>query len=217
MGLVAPYLAYMRQDHRFAPGQAVSAPLYAAFLERSFDWLVTVDPHLHRIPDLARLYRKPARCVKAAPAIAAWLRAEVPDALLIGPDEESRQWVAEVAGLAGVPFEILRKTRRGDRDVSVSLPRATFSDRRPVVLDDIISSGQTMIETLKQLAQLGLPPATCVGIHAVFADDAHARLLSAGAARVVTCDTLRHPTNAISVVDAVAAACRAGAQESPCS
>jgi ribose-phosphate pyrophosphokinase len=208
VGLVAPYLAYMRQDFRFAAGQAVTAPLFAAFIEESFDWLVTVDPHLHRIPRLDAVYRKPSACVQAAPVIAAWIRANLRDALLIGPDSESQQWVEQIATLAGVPCQILEKTRRGDREVSVSLPDiAAARGRQPVVVDDIISSGHTIIETLHQLARLGLAPAICIGIHAVFADQACESILAAGAARVVTCDTIRHASNGISVVDAVAAAC----------
>ena len=64
--LITPYLAYMRQDKRFNPGEAVSAPLFARFLEESFDWLVTADPHLHRNPELSGLYRIPVRRVAAA-------------------------------------------------------------------------------------------------------------------------------------------------------
>jgi ribose-phosphate pyrophosphokinase len=169
---------------------------------------VTVDPHLHRIPRLDAVYHKPAVCVPAAPHIAAWIRANLRDALLIGPDSESRQWVSQVAALAGVPCEVLEKTRRGDRDVSVSLPDlAAARGRQPVVIDDIMSSGHTIVETLRQLARLGLAPATCIGIHAVFADQACEKILAAGAARIVTCDTIRHPSNGISVVEAVAAAC----------
>jgi ribose-phosphate pyrophosphokinase len=146
--------------------------------------------------------------VQAAPCIAEWIRAEVADALLIGPDSESRQWVSHIAQLAGVPFELLEKTRRGDRDVSVSLPRiAAARGRQPVIVDDIMSSGHTIVATLQQLATLALRPAICVGIHAVFADDACAKIMAAGAARIVTCDTIPHETNGIGVVDPVAAAC----------
>jgi ribose-phosphate pyrophosphokinase len=209
VGLVAPYLAYMRQDLRFSAGQAVSAPLFAHFIGESFDWLVTVDPHLHRIRDLAEIYSIPAACVPAAPAIAAWIGSEVQNALLIGPDSESRQWVAHIGGLAGVPFDVLEKHRRGDEDVEVSLPDAAQArGRLPVVVDDILSSGQTIVETLRGLARLGLPPAVVVGIHAVFAREACEKIQAAGAARIVTCDTIAHPTNAISVIGPVAEACR---------
>ena len=207
IGLIAPYLGYMRQDRRFHPGEAVSTPLFAEFLEDSFDWLVTVDPHLHRNPRLAVLFRKPARHVTAAPFVADWIRREVTDPVLIGPDRESTQWVADIAERAGAPFQVLSKTRHGDRDVDITLPNPDGArGRTPVIVDDIVSSGQTMIETLRHLKPLGLPPAVCIAIHAVFADDAYAQVLHAGAARVVSTDSIAHESNAITLAAPLAAA-----------
>lgn len=207
VGLIAPYLAYMRQDMRFHPGEAVSAPLFAGFLEESFDWLVTADPHLHRNPALASLYRIPARRVATAPLVADWIRDNIADAIVIGPDSESGQWVSEIAGRAGVPYQVLNKIRRGDRDVEVSLPDLDAArGRTPVIVDDIVASGRTAIETLQQLKRLGLPPAVCVAIHAVFAQDAYEQLLAAGAARVVSTDSIAHPSNRISIAALLAQA-----------
>lgn len=207
VGLIAPYLAYMRQDKRFHPGEAISAPLFAGFLEESFDWLVTADPHLHRNPELASLYRIPARRVATAPLVADWIRVNIPDAIVIGPDSESRQWVSDIANRAGVPYQVLTKIRRGDRDVEVSLPDPDAArGRRPVIVDDIVSSGRTAIETLGHLQRLGLPATVCIAIHAVFAGDAYEQLLAAGAARVVSTDSIPHPSNAISTVGLLAEA-----------
>lgn len=210
VGLVAPYLAYMRQDKRFHAGEAVSAPLFARFISESFDWLVTVDPHLHRIHALDEVYRIPCRAVAAAAAVADWIRREVERPILIGPDSESEQWVSDIAARAGAPYQVLEKQRRGDRDVSISLPDgAAARGRTPVLVDDIVSSGRTAIETLGHLQRLRLSPATCVAIHAVFAGDAHAQLLAAGAARVVSTDTIAHPSNAIALAQPLAEAVRA--------
>src|SRR5690625_1950229 len=113
--------------------------------------------------------------------------------LLIGPDSESSQWVADIAERADVPYQVLTKVRRGDRDVEVSLPAPEAArNRTPVIVDDIVSSGRTVIETLGQLKALGLPPAVCIAIHAVFAQDAYEQLLIAGAARVISTDTITH-------------------------
>ncbi|MER9685133.1 ribose-phosphate diphosphokinase [Mesorhizobium sp. M0139] len=193
IGLIAPYLAYMRQDKRFNPGEAVSAPMFARFLADSFDWLVTADPHLHRIPRLSELFRIPARAVATAPLISEWIRDNIPNAVLIGPDGESSQWVSDVADRAGVAYQILAKIRRGDRGVDVSLPSIDAArSRTPIIVDDIASSGRTMIETLNRLRQLGLPPAVCIVIHPVFAQNAYAQLLGAGAERVVSTDSIPH-------------------------
>lgn len=207
VGLIAPYLAYMRQDARFHPGEAVSAPVFATFLESSFDWLVTLDPHLHRNRTLAKLFRIPAQAVAAASLVAGWIRENVSNPILIGPDSESAQWVSDIARRAGAPYQVLEKTRHGDRDVDVSLPDPHAArGMTPVIVDDIVSSGRTVIETLGHLERLGLVPATCIAIHAVFADDAYAQLLAAGAARVVSTNSISHPSNAISIARPLAQA-----------
>lgn len=205
VGLVAPYLGYMRQDRRFQDGQAVSAPLFAQFLGESFDWLVTVDPHLHRIARLEDVFAIQAVRVASAPLLADWIRANLPDAVLLGPDSESQQWVAEVARLAGRPYEVLRKIRKGDMSVEVSVPEsAALRDGTPVVLDDIASSGRTLVRAIEQLIAAGARAPVCLVIHAVFAGSAYDDILAAGAARIVTTDTIPHPSNALPVAALVA-------------
>ena len=205
--LVAPYLAYMRQDTRFKPGEAVTSRSFAKLLSGGIDALVTVDPHLHRYQALAGLYSVPAHVIHAAPLVAEWIQAEVERPLLVGPDSESGQWVADVARRASAPYVVLEKTRRGDRDVEVSVPDVErWRDHRPVLVDDIISTARTMIETVRRLKSADLPAPICVGVHAVFAGDAYRELRAAGAERVVTSNTIAHESNQIDVSAAVAAA-----------
>lgn len=202
IGLIAPYLAYMRQDHRFQPGEGISSFYFGRLLSNAVDGLVTVDPHLHRHRSLEEVYSIPTRVARAAPAISNWIRAHLPHPLLIGPDRESEQWVAAVAAGAGAPHLILEKIRRGDREVEISLPMADrWRDRTPVLIDDIISSGGTMIEAVGQVRRAGLLPPVCIGVHAVFADRAYTDLFASGAARVVTCNTIPHESNRIDVSD----------------
>lgn len=210
VGLVAPYLAYMRQDHRFHPGEAVTSRSYARLLSASLDFLVTVDPHLHRWHSLHQIYSLRSQVVAAAPAIARWLRDQVRDPLLVGPDEESAQWVAEVARLAGAPHTVMTKTRRGDRDVSVVMDTSALAPgRTPVLVDDIISTGHTLMAAAGALHEAGLPAPVCIGVHALFDAASQARMLQAGIAQVVTCDTIAHPSNRIALGPDLAEAVRA--------
>lgn len=205
--LAAPYLAYLRQDRRFHAGEAITSRTYGRLLSAGFDGLVTVDPHLHRYHALDEIYGIPSRVVHAAPLIAPWIAAHVERPLLVGPDAESEQWVAQVAASAGAPFTVLQKIRRGDRDVEVSLPDVSaWRDRQPVLVDDIISSARTMIQAVASVRRVGLPAPMCVGVHALFAADAYTELLDSGAERVVTCDTVPHASNGISVVEPMARA-----------
>ena len=208
VGLVAPYLAYMRQDTRFHPGEAVTSHHVARLLSDAFDWVVTVDPHLHRYASLAEIYRIPACAAHAAPLIAQWVRDHVADALIIGPDSESKQWVSEVAKDAGVPFTVLEKRRRGDRDVEIHLKNLEImQDRTPVLVDDIISSGRTMVEAIRALRMHTACDPVCVAVHGLFAEHADEILTRVGA-RVVTCNTVLHETNAIDVTPILASAIR---------
>lgn len=196
--LAAPYLAYMRQDHRFNAGEAVSAVHFARLVSGTFDGLLTVDPHLHRIGSLDEIYTIPSRVVHAAAAMAEWLSRNAPDSLIIGPDAESAQWVSGVAEAAGVPWTVLDKERRGDREVSVSLPDLErWPERRPVLVDDIISTAHTMATAIRHIRETGAGGPACMATHAVFAGDAWEVLRQAGAGRIVTTNTIAHPTNAI--------------------
>ncbi|MFZ1103829.1 MAG: ribose-phosphate diphosphokinase [Hyphomicrobiaceae bacterium] len=141
VAFVAPYLAYMRQDRRFKPGEAVTSRQVAHLLSDAFDWLVTVDPHLHRYGSLAEIYSIPTRVIHAASLISRWIRLNVASPLIIGPDSESEQWVAAVAKDAGAPHSILEKTRHGDRRVEIKLRDLDpWKGCTPVLVDDIISS-----------------------------------------------------------------------------
>ena len=206
--LVAPYLAYMRQDARFRAGEGVTARYFARLLSGVFDGIVAIDPHLHRIGSLGEIYGVPALAVPSAPRIADWVRREVARPAIIGPDAESEQWVRAVAEPLGCPWHVLAKTRRGDRDVSISPLEADLGDRTPVLVDDIVSTGRTMIETVVQLGRAGVPAPICIGVHAVFAPGAYEDLCAAGAARVVTCNTIPHTSNDIDVGDLLADAVR---------
>lgn len=200
VGLVCPYLAYMRQDRRFEPGEAVTSSCFARLLSTQIDWLVTVDPHLHRWGSLAELYTVPTEVIHAAPLISEWIARKVESPLLIGPDSESRQWVSAVAGRAGAPYVVLQKVRRGDRDVEISVPDIErWSEHTPVLVDDIISTARTMIETVRHLRSAGLKAPECIAVHGIFAGNAYEELITAGAGHVTTCNTVPHRTNAIDV------------------
>ncbi len=207
VGLVAPYLAYMRQDRRFEPGEGVSARHFAQLLSGALDWLVTVDPHLHRTASLEELYSIPARAAGTAPLLADWIAAHVERPIVIGPDGESIQWVRSVAARIKAPHAVLNKRRSGDASVTIKLPDLSAAvGHHPVLVDDIIASGATMVEATQLLRRAGWPPPICLGVHAVFAGNAYASLQEAGAAQIVTCNTIAHPSNQIDVSGLVAAA-----------
>ena len=209
LGLVVPYLAYMRQDRRFNEGEAVTSSYFASLLSSVFDWLVTVDPHLHRRGSLSEIYSIPAKAASSAAALGEWIAANVEQPLVIGPDSESEQWAAEIAGRANAPYVVLSKTRRGDRDVEIKAPPLErWRACRPVLIDDIISSARTMAVAARIVSSQGMEEPVCAGVHGVFASGALEALRAAGVKRIVTTNTIQQETSAIDVSHAVAQAIR---------
>lgn len=205
--LVAPYLPYMRQDRRFRDGEAISARYVANLLDQHVDQLITVDPHLHRLGGLDELFTIPAHRVAAAPAIATWIANTVQNPVVVGPDAESAQWANAVAEALRAPSVVLTKERSGDHEVAVTGGHAdALKEHTPVLVDDIISSGMTLVRAAERLRRLGAAELHCVGVHAVFAAGAAERL-NETFHHVVSCDTIAHDSNAISVHALVAARC----------
>ncbi|HEY7883345.1 MAG TPA: ribose-phosphate diphosphokinase [Cellvibrionaceae bacterium] len=198
VGLVAPYLCYMRQDTRFAEGEAITSRIFAEQLSRELNWLITVDPHLHRYHSLDEIYSIPAVALAGAPVLAAWLAEQGGQLLLVGPDIESEQWVAAIAQQIGQPYVIGRKVRRGDRDVTVTLPDiSVYREHTAVIIDDVISSGQTILKTLAALKAAGMQKIDCAAVHGIFADGIDTELLRQGIGRLITTNAIPHASNRV--------------------
>jgi ribose-phosphate pyrophosphokinase len=216
--LVAPYLCYMRQDMEFRPGEAVSQTIVGRFLSELFDAVVTVDPHLHRIDRLEQaIPAAQSVTLHATEPITRFLAEHAPDAVLIGPDEESEQWVAALARHSGMPHAVFVKTRRGDRDVEVlSRGIASLHGRRVVIFDDIASSGRTLIEAARSCRALGAVRADAMVTHALCSAQDHAQLLAGGLTEFWSTDSLPHVSNRVALADLLAQGCaRAGLLQPP--
>lgn len=200
--LIAPYLGYMRQDKRFHPGEAITSEYFGGFISQFAESLVTIDPHLHRRKSLTEIYNIPCKVEHASNHISDWIKNNIEQPVLIGPDMESEQWVSEVAKRAGTSFIVLEKIRHGDKDVEVSIPNVNkYQNHTPVLVDDIISTAQTMIETVKHLKYAGMKAPVCIGVHAVFAGNAYQDLKNSLVSDIVTCNTIPHESNAIDISD----------------
>lgn len=209
--LIAPYLCYMRQDQAFAPGEAVSQKVIGQLLGAAFDGLVTVDPHLHRTPDLALAVPGIAVAnVSAAPVIAAAIRGTIaPGTVLVGPDEESRAWVARLGHELGLGAIVGQKRRIDDHRVEIVLPDAAQAAGRPALLvDDMVSSGGTLLKCAAQLAAAGAHVVGAVTTHCLAGEGELAALARGGIASLLATDTIPGPASTIPLATALAAAVR---------
>ena len=211
VSLIAPYLCYMRQDIEFSPGEAVSQKIVGRLLADHFDAVVTVDPHLHRVATLAEAVPAgSAVALSAAALFGDYLQQREPDALLVGPDEESAQWLAAAA--RGHRFEtvVCRKLRRGDRDVAIDVPSARLAGRAVVLVDDMASTGTTLAVAARLCLDRGARTVDVLVVHGLFVGDAVADLQRAGVRHVFSTDSVLHPTNMLQLAPLLANAMTAG-------
>jgi len=209
--LIAPYLAYMRQDMAFAEGEAVSQRVIGQLLAAAFDGIVTVDPHLHRIAHLDEVMTGiPAIAASAAPALVQAIASDLdPRTILVGPDSESRPWVERIARPLGLDFLVGEKLRRGDRDVALDLPDIGKVRGRPAILiDDMISSGTTLMAAARLLHEAGAAAMEAVVTHSLASGADLDRLAGSGISRLRATDSTFHPVASIPLAEVLGEAIR---------
>lgn len=208
LALVAPYLAYMRQDIAFAPGEAISQRIVGRWLANLFDAVVTIDPHLHRVDALHdAVPAAAALALSAAPLIGAAFRDS--DVLMLGPDAEAEPWVRAAAQAAGRTYAVCRKQRRGDRDVDVALPEVRLGGRHIVVVDDVATTGRTLAAVARSALAAGARRVDVAVTHALMIGDAADALRDAGIGDLISTDTVPHPSNRIATAALVGEALHA--------
>ncbi|MDJ0806796.1 MAG: ribose-phosphate diphosphokinase [Gammaproteobacteria bacterium] len=194
--LVAPYLCYMRQDIAFHSGEAVSQRIIGRFFARLFDGVITTDAHLHRISQLSQAIPGiKAVNISATPLMTGFLIDRSPDLLLVGPDSESAQWVQTIATDAGIPWLVAKKKRLGDRQVEITLPPGDYAGKKIILIDDVISTGDTLITIAQQLKQQDVVSIDALVTHALFDESAANKMQNAGIENIWSTDSITHPSN----------------------
>jgi ribose-phosphate pyrophosphokinase len=213
---VTPYLAYARQDSRFYPGEALSSAALAKLFESAGTTSVlTIDCHLHRLGDVSKVFRIPARNLSAMPLLGEYARENLKPKkpIVIGPDEEAEQWAGTVAKELDAEHTAFTKKRiRKEGETESKLEMATgdveLKGRDVVLADDIISTGGTIIQAAKACRKKGARRVFVLCTHPVLADAALRRVKAAGVAKVIGTDTIPSPISTVSVAPVIASALR---------
>ena len=176
VNLIALHFPYLRKDKRFKPGECISSKEINKIFS-FFDKVFIVDPHLHRIKKIRKIIKVGKR-ISSVSAIANYIKKKnIKNTFFIGPDIESNQWAKGVADLLGEKSAILRKKRHSSRKVRVKFNRKVdLKDKNVIIIDDIISSGGTMLETIKEVKKLKPKKIYCIAIHGIFSENSLKKL-----------------------------------------
>lgn len=198
--LVAPYLAYMRQDKRFKAGECISSKVMAKLLNNSIDKIITLDPHLHRYNSLKDVFKISAKKLTANDLIAEFIKKRFKNVVIVGPDWESYQWAEKIAKIVGCDSTVLRKKRLSSRHVKVKMiKQVEIKDKNVIIVDDIISTGHTIAEAAKEARKMKAKSITAIGVHGLFVENALEKLKRAGVSKIITTNCIEHKTNKIDV------------------
>jgi ribose-phosphate pyrophosphokinase len=200
ISVVLPYFGYSRQDKKFEEGEAISARAMAEHISIHADEVITVDPHKEHILDF---FTTPARSCSAVPAIAEYLKTKNID-LVLAPDKGAKDRGEEAAHLIGCPADYLEKTRIDGNTVKIHPKNLDVHGKTVAIVDDIISTGGTMANSIKELRHQGAKKIYVACTHGLFAGQAKEKLKDAGVDEIIATDTIESEFSKVSVAPCLA-------------
>ena len=212
ISVVIPYLAYARQDARFHPGEPLSFHLVAKLLEGAGpNRIFTIDVHLQRVPSLKEVFKIPATNLTAVPYIAEYINKtyQPKNPIIIGPDDEAEQWAKVAAAKIKTDYAILSKTRFSSTEVKVKVKGTAgvnVKGRDAIIIDDIISTGNTIVEAANLVRKEGARKIYVGCTHPVLSLNALPLMLTNHIEAAVGTDTFAGPISFVTVAPVIAEA-----------
>ncbi|HVZ66723.1 MAG TPA: ribose-phosphate pyrophosphokinase [Patescibacteria group bacterium] len=194
---IIPYLGYMRADHMFRTGEGVPLEVVISMLENAgLAKAVLVDPHSIRIPEL---FHVPVVNLSALSVFADKIKAmnlREGSYTLVTPDMGGIRRIEILSKLLnGAPYATIEKNRDLETG-SVEAAKVQGEIKETCfIVDDMISSGGTIIKGLKALQDQGAKNMYVMATHAVFSDNAPALLETSKAKGVFVTDSIPVPPN----------------------
>lgn len=202
--LVAPHFPYLRQDKRFKPGEAISLKVIADIIDKFFDEIYIIDPHLHRERTLGHVFKIKAHKLSACKPIADYIKKKIKNPVIIGPDWESYKWAEKVAEYCKCKSYILKKKRISARKVIISFnKKVNLKGKNIIIVDDIISTGNTIIRAAEHIKKEGAKNITAICIHGIFSESALQKLKKAKI-NVIATNTIPGSKSKIDVAEVIA-------------
>jgi ribose-phosphate pyrophosphokinase len=202
-----PYFAYARQDERFNPGEALSFKTVSKLIESvGTDAIYTIDMHQHRVLKSSEVFKIPSHNLSAMPLLADYVErsGNLQKPLIIGPDAEAEQWAKLAADRLHTDYDVFEKKRLGSESVQIRPRKANAKGRDVLIVDDIISTGGTIVEALKILFSQGARKIDVACTHPILAGGALAKIYETGAGNVIGTDTVPSSISYVSVAPLIA-------------
>ncbi|MGA2698130.1 MAG: ribose-phosphate diphosphokinase [Methanoregula sp.] len=204
--LVIPYMAYARQDKKFKEGEPISARAVARLFGNGVKDCLTVNIHE---PDVLKYFGVPTRNLSLANDVGAFIESlGLDNPLILAPDEGALTFAKGVAAAGGWDCDNLEKTRLSGSEVKIAPKNLSSKDRSVVIVDDIISTGGTIVTAAGMLYQQGATEVYAACVHGVLIGGAYVRLRASGVKEIFCSDTIERACSRFSAADCIASAIR---------
>jgi ribose-phosphate pyrophosphokinase len=208
---IMPYFGYARADKRHGRREPITARMVADLLQAvGVNHVVTVDPHT---PQIEGFFRVPVDSLTAVPTLCAALQPRLPaGTVVVSPDAGRVRMATEYAHRLGTSVIVLHKRRESGTETAVTHLVGDVRDRPCLIIDDMIATGGTLLESIHALCVAGArPPFSVAATHGLFLGDALDRLIQAGVQTVYVTDTVASkmsvpPLEVVSMAPVLAAA-----------
>lgn len=213
INVVIPYFGYARQDKKVSPREPITAKLVANMLEQAgISRVITVDLHAGQIQGFFDL---PVDHLTALDIIGGYLKkTDLSNSVVVSPDIGRATEGRRLANYLGLDLAILYKRRKSPTETAVSHVIGDVEGKRPIIIDDMISTAGTILRGVEALVELGALPEVRVGAtHPVFIEPALERLAHPAISEVIVTDTIPYKghlgkVNVLSVASLLASAIR---------
>lgn len=204
--VVIPYFGYGRQEKRFKSGEAVSAAVIAELIQAAgASEIFSVNLHEDGI---CGLFDIPAYNLSAMPLIANHIGEKFENPIIVAPDKGALLFAEEIATILGCECDHLEKTRISPNQVETEAKDLDVKGKDAIIIDDIISTGGTIVNASNILRQHGASKVVVSCVHPILVEDALLKIFASGVDDVIGTDTLRSDVSVVSVAPLVAEALR---------
>ena len=204
INVVIPYMGYARQDKKFKTGEPISARAVARTINA--DRVFTVNIHEKSVLDY---FSAPASDLDASKLMGSHLKSlNLTDTLILAPDSSAESLAKSAAADLGMDYDYLEKTRHSGDTVTIKTKNLDVTGRDVVLIDDMISTGSTMAESIRLLRDQGAKDVYLACVHPVLTRNAVIRLFNAGVRDIFATDTIEKAQSCVSVAPLIADAVR---------
>lgn len=202
INVVIPYMGYARQDKIFKQGEPISARAVAGAIKA--DNVYTINIHAESI---LGYFDAKAVNLDAAPVIGNYVKnMELKDPFIIAPDDGAIGLARSASENLGLDYDFLEKTRLSGDTVMLKPKNMAVKARDVIIIDDIISTGGTMAETISLLRTQGAHEVFVACVHPVLSSNAVLKLFKAGVKGIIATDTIEKGVSVVSVAPVIAEA-----------